>query len=198
MAEQQPSGGQATPNSVDPITAFWRDIWARSGATGAMPTMPSMAGMPNIPGMPTMPGMPAMPQFPGMPNMTDPAAMSAFLTPESLRRMQSAFYEAMAQYAEQYMRTPQFLESMKKSMDQAMQMRQQMDDFLKSNMATAFESATGGSNSEILGAIRHSTALLQAQIAKIDARVSDLEAAVSGKSKPTSNDAASAKKNTKR
>lgn len=156
MAEQS--------NPVDPITAFWRDVMARSGAAAS--------------GMPGMPGMPSM----------DPSAAAAFMTPEAMKRMQGAFFEAMAQYAEQYMRSPQFLEQMKKSMDQAMQFRRQMDDFLKSNMATAFEATTGGANSEILGAIRQSTAQLQAQIAKLEQRVSDLESSVTGKPAPSKND----------
>ena len=163
---------QSTPHSVDPITAFWRDVMARSGAAaGGMPGMPSM----------------------------DPSAAAAFMTPEAMKRVQGAFFEAMAQYAEQYMRSPQFLEQMKKSMDQAMQFRQQMDDFLKSNMATAFESATGGANSEILSAIRQSTAQLQMQIAKLDQRVSDLESSVTGKPAAPKNDPnKSAKKSAKR
>lgn len=138
--------------AIDPITGFWRDVWARSAAAGTMPGMPSM---------------------PGMPNMGD--ATGSFLTPEAMKRMQSAFYDAMAQYAEQYMRTPQFLESMKKSMDQAMAFRQQMDGFMKTNMAQAFETASGGSNTEILTAIRQSTAQLQAQIAKLETRINELE-----------------------
>jgi hypothetical protein len=166
---------QTTP-PVDPITGFWRDVWARSAAAGSQ-----------MPGMPGMPG--------GMP-MDPSAAAQAFMSPEAMKRMQAAFYDAMAQYAEQYMRTPAFLESMKKSMDQAMQLRQQMDGFLKSNMASAFESATGGSHAEILGAIRQSTAQLQSQIAKIDQRVSDLESAVTGK--PKAEKAAPAKKSAKR
>jgi hypothetical protein len=163
-----------TTTPVDPITGFWRDVWARSAAAGA-----------------NMPGVPGMPMDPS-------AAAQAFMSPEAMKRMQAAFYDAMAQYAEQYMRTPQFLESMKKSMDQAMQLRQQMDGFLKSNMATAFESATGGSHAEILGAIRQSTAQLQSQIAKIDSRVSDLESAVTGKPKATKPAPAPAKKSAKR
>jgi len=163
---------QTTP--VDPITGFWRDVWARSAAAGA-----------------NMPGVPGMPMDPS-------ATAQAFMSPEAMKRMQAAFYDAMAQYAEQYMRTPQFLESMKKSMDQAMQLRQQMDGFLKSNMASAFESATGGSHAEILGAIRQSTAQLQSQIAKIDERVSDLESAVTGKPKAARPAPAPAKKSTKR
>jgi len=152
---------QTTP-PVDPITGFWRDMWARAAAQGT-----------------AMPGMPPMPSM-----AFDPAMMAqAFQNPEAMRRMQAAFYDAMAQYAEQYMRTPQFLESMRKSMDQALQLRQQMDGFLKSNMATAFESATGGSHAEILGAIRQSTAQLQAQIERLDNRVSELESHVTGKPK---------------
>lgn len=169
-----------TPPPVDPMTAFWRDVWARGAAS-----------MPNMPGMPSMPGMA------GMPGAADPgAAAAAFMSPDAMRRMQAAFFEAMAQYAEQYMRSPQFLEAMKRSMDQALQLRRQMDDFLKFNMASAFESATGGSNSEILGAIRQTADQLKAHIdnsiAKLDARVSNLETAT-GAAKPAQGGSASPK-----
>jgi len=160
---------------IDPITGFWRDMWARTAATGGMPGMP------------------------GMPNMGDPAASGAFLTPEAMKRMQSAFYDAMAQYAEQYMRTPQFLEAMKKSMDQAMQFRQQMDGFLKQNMSQAFETATGGANTEILTAIRQSTTQLQMQIAKLEERIAELEGGSEAKpAAPKSNNDGSNKKSNKR
>lgn len=159
MAE---TNANAVPGS-DPITAFWRDVWARSAAAGG-------AGGAAMPGMPGVGG----------------DAAAAFMTPEAMRRMQGAFFEAMAQYAEQYMKSPQFLEAMKRSMDQALQFRQQMDSFLKNNMASAFDAATGGSNAEVLGAIRQMGSQLQAQIAKIDERVSDLESAVTGKpARPT-------------
>lgn len=171
MAEQSSTNPPQSGGGADPITAFWRDVWARSGTAG---------GMPGIPGIPGMPGVPGMAGMSGMPGMGD---AGSFMSPEAMRRMQGAFYEAMAQYAEQYMRSPQFLESMKRSMDQAMQLRQQMDGFLKSNMSSAFESATGGANAEVLGAIRLSTSQIQAQISKIDSRVSDLESAVTGNPK---------------
>ncbi|MDZ4829402.1 MAG: hypothetical protein SGJ09_04285 [Phycisphaerae bacterium] len=167
MAE--PQNSPPASGGVDPITGFWRDVWARSTAGAGIPGMPGMAGIPGMPGMP------------GMGQTGDSPFGGAAFTPDAMRRMQGAFYEAMAQYAEQYMRSPQFLESMKRSMDQAMQLRQQMDGFLKSNMSSAFESASGGSNSEILGAIRQSSAQLQSQIAKIDERLSDVELVVSGK-----------------
>jgi hypothetical protein len=158
MAEQQASG-----SGVDPISGFWRDVWARWSTTGA-----PGAGMAGMPG-----------------GMGDP---STFFSPDAVRRMQAAFYDAMAQYAEQYMRSPDFLAAMRRSMDQAMQFRSQMDDFLKSNMASAFETATGGANSEILGAIRHSGSQIQAQIAKLEERVAAVESLVGDeapKAKPT-------------
>lgn len=174
MADQ--TGPSSAGNPVDPITAFWRDVMARSAAA-----MPNMPGMPNIPGMAGFPnpmagmaaGMPgAMPgAIPGV----DPAAAAAFFSPDVLRRMQGAFFDAMAQHAEQYMRSPQFLEAMKRSMDQALQFKRQMDDFLKSNMSNAFETVTGGANTEILGAIRQTSAQLQAHL---DARMDRLEARV--------------------
>lgn len=141
-----PTGG------VDPITGFWRDMWARSSAQGQSP----------------VPGMPPMPNMPGM----DPAA---FLNPEAMKRMQSAFFESMAQYAEQSMRSPQFLEAMKRSMDQAMRFRQQMDDFLQSNMASAFDAATGGANAEVLGAIRLLSKQVDAKLSDLSERVARLE-----------------------
>ncbi|MFO0827332.1 MAG: hypothetical protein U0572_04210 [Phycisphaerales bacterium] len=161
MADQQ----STSTGGVDPISGFWRDVWARAAAGATMP---------------------------GAAPTGDAAA--AFMTPEAMRRMQAAFFDAMAQYAEQYMRSPEFLAAMKRSMDQALQLRQQMDDFLKSNMATAFEAATGGSNSEILGAIRQTSAQIQAQLSKLDARVSDLEAHLTGGAKPQKSEAKSQKK----
>lgn len=178
MADQ--ASGNAT-SGVDPISGFWRDVWARCAAGGAMP---GMAGMPGMPGMP------------GLGTAAD--AAGTFMSPEALRRMQAAFYDAMAQYAEQYMRSPDFLASMRRSMDQAMQFRQQMDDFLKSNMATAFESATGGANSEILGAIRQTSAQVQAQIAKLEGRLTDIETRLDGTPKSAKPAAAPRKKNSKK
>ncbi|HVZ93970.1 MAG TPA: hypothetical protein VG797_05630 [Phycisphaerales bacterium] len=102
------------------------------------------------------------------------------MTPDMAKRMQSAFFDAMAQSAEQFMRSPQFLDSMKKSMDQALQFRRQMDDFLKLNMAESFEAATGGANAELLGAIRHLERTVTGRLDELNDRVDNLE----GKGKP--------------
>lgn len=161
--EQQGASGPA----VDPVTAFWRDVWAKMGQAAAsvppFPGMPNGAGMPGAAAMPGIPGVPAMPNF------------AAMMTPEAIKRMQSAYFDSMAQYSEQYMRSPQFLESMKKSMDQALQFRRQMDDYLKQNMAESFEAATGGANSELLGAIRRLERTMTERLDDISRRVEKLE-----------------------
>lgn len=141
---------------IDPFTAFWRDVWAKAGAPA--------------PGQqPGFPGIPAMPQgFPG------------FISPEVARRMQAAFFDAMAQYADQYMRSPEFLESMKKSMDQALQLRRQMDDFLKANLASTMAPISTGANAEILDAIRRTESMLKQELSELRSRLDRLESARSG------------------
>ncbi len=46
------------------------------------------------------------------------------------RQMQRVFLDAMASYCDDFMRTPQFLDSMKQSMDHALAFRKQVDQFL--------------------------------------------------------------------
>jgi hypothetical protein len=52
--------------------------------------------------------------------------------PEVARQMRSMAFAAMAQYAEQFMRSPEFLEAMKQSLDAAVTFRQQINEFLTS------------------------------------------------------------------
>jgi hypothetical protein len=63
--------------------------------------------------------------------------MSAGLTlgpdkapPEVSRQMRTLMFQAMSQQAEQFMRSPQFLDLMKQSMDAAINMRKQINDLL--------------------------------------------------------------------
>jgi len=161
----------ASSGGVDPVMGFWRDVWARSAAAAGMPG----GGGASAPGFGPAPGAAG---FGGMPPGAE--AFGAAFTPDAVRRMQAAFLDGMAQYAEQWMKSPQFLESLKRTMDRALDIRRQMDDFLQSNMASAFETATGGANSEVMGAIRQSTAQLQEQMARIVERLDDLEARTSG------------------
>jgi hypothetical protein len=50
--------------------------------------------------------------------------------PELARQMRSMAFAAMSQYADQFMRSPEFLETMKQSLDAAVTFRQQLNEFL--------------------------------------------------------------------
>ncbi|MBX3355422.1 MAG: hypothetical protein KF724_06960 [Phycisphaeraceae bacterium] len=158
----------STNAAADPLLGFWRDLWARSAAAAGGAATQGGAGFPPMNPLGSMPGM-----SPGAEGFTG-------FTPEAMRRMQNAFFEAMAQHAEQWMKSPQFLESLKRSMDRALDFRRQMDDFLQSNMATAFEAATGGANSEVMGAIRQTASQIEAQMSRLHERLDAIEARTGG------------------
>ncbi len=50
--------------------------------------------------------------------------------PEASRQVRDAMLDAMGKYCDQYMRSPQFLEGMKQSLDTAVGFRKQLNDFL--------------------------------------------------------------------
>ena len=50
--------------------------------------------------------------------------------PDAARAMRSTFFKAWSEYCEQYMRSPEFLDSWKKAMDGAIQFRRQMNQSL--------------------------------------------------------------------
>jgi len=154
---------QTNQQPVDPVTAFWRDVWARMTPQGGAPMG---GGFPGMPGMPNFPGFPPVNPMAGMPGVPGAGGAMPPFTPEMLKKMQSAWFEAMAQYSEQYMRSPQFLESMKKSMDQALTFKAQMDEFLKNSMAQAV-TPQNSANAEVMAAIRRVESDLRKEIAEL-------------------------------
>lgn len=157
-----------TQNPMDAAAAFWKDAWSRM-ATQMPGAAPSMGAIPSM----------------------NPADPSTWLpSPDAVKRMQAAFLDAMANFAEQYMRSPQFLEAMKKSMDQGLQLRQQMEQFMKSSMSSAFDTASGGSTASVITAIRELESRLNSRLDDLSDRLSDLE----GESAPKGAPAKSPKK----
>jgi len=49
---------------------------------------------------------------------------------DAAKQMQRVFFDSMAKYAEEFMRSEQFLTAMKQTMDQSLQMKKVFDDFL--------------------------------------------------------------------
>ena len=52
--------------------------------------------------------------------------------PEALKQMQRVFLDAMAKYCDDFMRSEQFLQMMKQTMDRSLAFKQQLDQFLGS------------------------------------------------------------------
>lgn len=48
--------------------------------------------------------------------------------PDAAKQMRSAFFKAWSEYCEEYMRSPEFLKSWKKSMDASIELRKQMNE----------------------------------------------------------------------
>ena len=141
--------------------AFWKDAWARSAAPGA-------AGAPGTPGDP----------FAWMP------------TPEQVKRLQGSFMDAMAQASDQYMRSPQFLEALKSSLDSGLQARRQMEEFVRRHMGDGLREGAAApfatppqAAAEVLSALNEIESRLSA---RIDALAARLDAAVGGARPATS------------
>ncbi|HMN96706.1 MAG TPA: hypothetical protein PKC43_09700 [Phycisphaerales bacterium] len=144
-----------TPNQQNPADAmlsFWKDAWARMGV-GAAP-----AGAPVGTG-------PAASPFPGA-SGADPMAWMP--SPEMVRRMQAAFLDAMASSAEQYMRSPQFLESVRHSIESATEMRRQMEELVRRNMGDAMK-PPGQAGAEVLAALTEIESRLSARLDQLEA-----------------------------
>lgn len=144
---------QASPNPMDAMMAFWKDAWARAGQPGAAGTAASAT--------------------------TDPLAWMP--TPDQVRRMQSSFLDALSQASDQYMRSPQFLDALKGAMDSGLQMRRQMEEFMRQRMGEAL-APTGQGSADVLAALHEMEARLSARIDDLASRL-DGDAGDSG---PTS------------
>lgn len=154
---------------ADPLTSFWRDWFAQmqAQAAGAQTHAQHAAAH-------------AQPHWP--------------MTPDAVKQMQSAYLDALARYADQYMRSPQFLDAMKKSLDQALAFRKQVDTMLKDSASGAFTAATGGTSAEILTAVRQAESRLNERLDDISGRIDRLERG--GRGSPRSG--ATPKKKTKK
>ena len=97
-------------------------------------------------------------------------------TPDMVRRMQSAFLDSLAAASEQYMRSPQFLEAMKSSLDSAVRMRGEMEDYLRRNISDAM-GAPGQADMWPVSAVIEMESRLQSRLDEIAQRLDRLERA---------------------
>ena len=57
--------------------------------------------------------------------------------PDTMKQMQRMFFDAMAKYADDFMRSPAFLEQLRTTMDNAMTMKKQVDTFIAQSLKAA-------------------------------------------------------------
>lgn len=103
-------------------------------------------------------------------------------TPDFVNQMRKAFFEAMSQNADQFMRSEAFLNSLKHSMDNALAWQQMMNDYMQRSLAAAQMPSRADSDHVVL-LVR---GLEERVLSKLDAiakRVEALEAASQDKKK---------------
>jgi hypothetical protein len=94
--------------------------------------------------------------------------------PENARKIRSAMFQALSQHAEKTMRSPEFLQAMKQSMDAAIESRKQMDGLL----TRARHETQGTARQDIdalLSSIQHLEKRLLDRIDQLSVRLDALE-----------------------
>ena len=99
---------EADKSPLDPFTQFWTDTMSKMGGSAAA-------------GSPVMPGMG------GAAGSANPFEA---MQEEAARQMRRGMLDAWAKSCEEYLGSPQFLEVMKQSMDNALAFRKQVNEFL--------------------------------------------------------------------
>jgi hypothetical protein len=94
--------------------------------------------------------------------------------PESLRQMRSGVFQALAQSWEEFMRSPQFLDSMKQGMENAVTFRKMSGEFL-AKMRNEMQAPSRDDVDTIMLAIRHLETRLLDRIEAISAQIDVLK-----------------------
>ncbi|GMU37258.1 MAG: hypothetical protein KJ057_06575 [Phycisphaerae bacterium] len=122
--------------------------------------------------------MSKMPGAPGAPASAPPPA-PALSPSEMLSKMQQTFLEAWTKGMDQYMRSEAFLQMMKKSMENALAMRQQLDEFLRKTLHGA-QAPSRADTSDLMQFLHTFEDRVLDQLAALSKRVDDLEGGAGG------------------
>ena len=98
----------------------------------------------------------------------------------AMKQMRRAFFDAWAAQCEEFMRSEQFLDSMKKSMDNALAFKQQMNEFFTKHLHDAQMPARSDTDS-ILLVLRSLEERVLTKLEDLAARVERLEAGIAAK-----------------
>jgi len=131
-------------NPADAAARFMQDMWKAftPGAAGS-----TGAGSGSAPPMPFMP------------------------TPEMVRSMQSTFLTAMEEAAERTMRTPQFLDAMRRGMEESLAMQQQLRAFLQQNVEQSMHAAGADTGAATVAALQR----IERKLDRLEERLDAIE-----------------------
>ncbi len=93
---------------------------------------------------------------------------------EAMKQMQRAFMDALAKYCDEFMRSPQFLNMMKQSMDNALSFKQHVDRFL-TEAHRSVHSPSIGDVDDIVGLLRTIEDRVIERIDVLETRLRDVE-----------------------
>ena len=167
--------------SLEMTEKFWSDWFASMGTMQAQ----AMQSMGNA----TPPWEAAQVEDSG----PGPAAAAGFgaspfgaMTPEMLRQFQNAFLQSLSGYCERYMRTPEFLDGMKRAMDNALTFRQQVNEFLDGAVSAGFRPPGGmpADQTVIVDAVRETERKLRDHIDVLTERLEKIETHLNAEKKP--------------
>lgn len=94
--------------------------------------------------------------------------------PEAARQMRGATFSAVSQWAEEFMRSPEFLTMMKQSMDATLSFRQQMNEFF-TNLHHSTQGVARSDIDSLLRSIRHLESRVLDRLEDVAARLDDLD-----------------------
>lgn len=101
---------------------------------------------------------------------------------DAMKQMRKAFFGAMSEYSEEYMRSEQFLQAMKKGMDNSLAMRKQVNEFLTRNVQGA-QMASSSDTDNIVLLMRGMEERIMGKLDDLADRVQRLETSQNGASK---------------
>lgn len=135
---------EGSANPTEQFTRFWTDMMAQMGQNAG-----AMGGATN--------GQPGAPAF-----------------PDQSKAMQRAMFDTMARYFDDFMRSEQFLEQMKQTMDQSLAMKKMFDDFLIRTQTT-LQSPVRGDVEDIAQLLRSIEGRLLDRIDELEEKVAAVE-----------------------
>ena len=94
---------------------------------------------------------------------------------DAMRQMQRAFMDALANYCDEYLRSPAYLTLMKQTMDNALTFRQQVDTFLAEAHRATHTPSTDDLN-DITAALRRIEDRLDGRLDEFERRIGAVEA----------------------